>query len=93
MDLATYKYPADPSCPVCMTEYWDRVRLVRHLSLKNSKCLPAIKANFAPLTSEAARGLGDVAAAVARDRYAKRAHRTKSKPAVRLAGPLPSWAP
>ena len=78
-------------CPVCMTEFWTRHKLLEHLQDKAPKCLAYLRLSADRLTDEQVAVLDGYAAEQAKsNRIATSRRAAAVRPATRLLGPLPA---
>ena len=74
-------------CRACLTECWDRKRLMLHLSVGSTRCLDWLSAAVGPESKEEVER---TQAAQTKARKEARASRLVPPPSVRAAGPMPA---
>ena len=81
----------DTYCPVCLTQFWTRHKVLEHLQEKAPRCFAYLQLTAERISDEEAFRLDAEAAAHARATRTQGSRRASAiRPAVRLAGPLPN---
>ena len=81
----------DTYCPVCLTQFWTRHKILEHLQEKAPRCLAYLQLTAERISDEEVLKLDADAAAHARANRTRGSRRASAvRPAVRLLGPLPS---
>ena len=81
----------DTFCPVCLTEFWTRHKVLEHLQEKAPKCFAFLSLTTPRLPAARVEELDELARQQARCMKITGSRRaTALRPAMRLAGPLPN---